>query len=79
MLPVVRSPSLVPNGRPAWLTRPLFWVARARWWMGRDEGRQALAQVDDDHLSDLSEIGRQVRREERHRLAGGHRKAIRAR
>jgi len=69
MLPAVRSPSLAPKVRPAWLTRPLYWVARARWWMARDEGRQALAQVDDDHLGDLSEIGRQVRREERHRLS----------
>jgi hypothetical protein len=72
MLPAVRSPSLAPKAQPAWLTRPLHWVARARWRMARDEGRQALAQVDDDHLSDLSEIGRRVRREERHRLAGGH-------
>jgi hypothetical protein len=31
--------------------------------MNRDEGRRALAQVDDDHLSELSDIGRQVRRE----------------
>ena len=69
MLPAVRSPSLAPKGQSAWLTRPLYWVARARRWIARDEGRRALARVDDDHLGDLSEIGRQVRREERRRLS----------
>jgi uncharacterized protein YjiS (DUF1127 family) len=69
MLPAVRSPNLAPKVQSAWLTRLLYRVARARWWMARDESRQALAQVDDDHLSDLSEIGRQVRREERRRLS----------
>ena len=37
-----------------------------RWWPGRDLNRQALAALDDDRLSDLSDLGRQVRREARH-------------
>jgi hypothetical protein len=34
-------------------------------WRGRDKNRHALAAVGDDQLSDLSDIGRQIRREER--------------
>ena len=36
-----------------------------RWWPGRDLNRQALAELDDDQLSNLSDLGRQVRREAR--------------
>jgi hypothetical protein len=67
MLRVLLSPGRVAGGRPAWLTRLLDWLAGARRWMDRDESRRALARVDHDHLSELSEIGRQVRREERRR------------
>jgi hypothetical protein len=63
MLRALLSPGRAAGERPAWLTRPLDWLAGARRRMNRDEGRRALAQVDDDHLSELSEIGRQVRRE----------------
>jgi uncharacterized protein YjiS (DUF1127 family) len=37
----------------------------ARWWLGGDKSRHALAELDDDELSNLSDIGRQIRREER--------------
>ena len=37
----------------------------SRWWLGRDCIRLALAEFDDDQLSNLSDVGRQVRREER--------------
>jgi uncharacterized protein YjiS (DUF1127 family) len=42
----------------------------ARWWRNRDKSRHALAALDDDQLSHLSDIGRQIRRDERH---GGRR------
>jgi uncharacterized protein YjiS (DUF1127 family) len=55
-------------GRHSWLSGQLHQLAdRARRWMRRDQGLRALAEVDDDHVSDLSEIGRRVRREERRR------------
>ena len=34
-----------------------------RWWLDRDKNRNALAALDDDQLCDLSEIGRQIRRD----------------
>ena len=40
-----------------------------RWWQDRDKGARALAAVDDDHLSDLSDLGRQVRRTKRQQRA----------
>jgi uncharacterized protein YjiS (DUF1127 family) len=36
-----------------------------RWWLDRDKSRRALAALDDDQLSNLSDIGRQIRREAR--------------
>jgi uncharacterized protein YjiS (DUF1127 family) len=36
-----------------------------RWWSERDKSRRALASLDDDEISNLSDIGRQVRREAR--------------
>jgi hypothetical protein len=62
------SPQSAAGERHAWLSARLYRLAdRARRWMRRDEGRRVLAEVEDDHLNDLSEIGRQVRREERRR------------
>jgi uncharacterized protein YjiS (DUF1127 family) len=34
-----------------------------RWWLDRDKSRHALATLDEHQLCDLSEIGRQIRRE----------------
>jgi hypothetical protein len=51
--------------RSRWLTRGASWLAR--WWNDRNQCRQALAAVDDDELSELSELGRQLRREQRDR------------
>jgi hypothetical protein len=50
-----------------WLSHRL---AAPRWWRDRNSGRRALARVDDDDLSELSELGRQIRREERQRHLG---------
>jgi uncharacterized protein YjiS (DUF1127 family) len=36
-----------------------------RWWMDRDKSRRALAALYDDQLGNLSDIGRQIRREAR--------------
>ena len=36
-----------------------------RWWLDRDKSRRALAALNDDQLSNLSDIGRQIRREAR--------------
>jgi len=36
-----------------------------RRWLDPDKSRRALAAVDDNQISDLSEIGRRIRREER--------------
>ena len=36
-----------------------------RWWRDRNESRRALAALDDDELSNLSEPGLQLRREAR--------------
>jgi uncharacterized protein YjiS (DUF1127 family) len=41
-----------------------------RWWRGDDKNRRALAELDDDQLSNLSDIGRQIRREARRARAG---------
>ncbi len=38
-----------------------------RWRSGEDKNRRALAELDDDELSNLSELGLQVRREARRR------------
>jgi uncharacterized protein YjiS (DUF1127 family) len=34
-----------------------------RWWLHRDKSRRALAALDDGQLCNLSDIGRQIRRE----------------
>lgn len=39
-------------------------VKLKRWRKGADRSRRALAALDDDQLSNLSEIGREIRREE---------------
>ena len=62
----VRPPADGAGWQPSrWLPRFSPWRSGLRWWRERNTGRRALAQVDDDHLSELSELGRQVRREER--------------
>jgi hypothetical protein len=58
------------NGARRWIKRALVWLARPRWQRWRIErarNRRALAQLADDQLSNLSEIGRQVRRDARRR------------
>jgi uncharacterized protein YjiS (DUF1127 family) len=42
-----------------------------RWWPGADKNRRALAELNDDQLSNLSDIGRQIRREARRARATG--------
>jgi uncharacterized protein YjiS (DUF1127 family) len=37
-----------------------------RWWTNRDASRRALAELDDDQLSNLSDIGRRIRRQAQH-------------
>jgi hypothetical protein len=32
-------------------------------WLGRDKSYRALAELDDDQLVNLSDLGRQIRRE----------------
>ena len=46
-------------------------MAFKRWWSGSDNSRRSLAALDDDQLSNLSEIGRQIRREERRARSRG--------
>jgi uncharacterized protein YjiS (DUF1127 family) len=36
-----------------------------RWWKNRDASRRALAEIEDNQLPNLSDIGRQLRREAR--------------
>jgi hypothetical protein len=38
------------------------------WRASRDKNRCSLAALDDSHLSDLSDVGRRIRREQRARL-----------
>lgn len=47
------------------VTRAEAMCESARWWPGRDKSRRALAELDDSQLSNLSELGRHVRREVR--------------
>ena len=47
------------------VTRTEALCESARWWPGRDKSRRALAELDDSQLGNLSEIGRQVRRQAR--------------
>jgi hypothetical protein len=70
MLRTLLSSLAAVRGRPPWRTKPRDWLTVPRRWMARDQGRRALAEVADDHVSELSEIGRQVRREERRRMSG---------
>jgi hypothetical protein len=44
-----------------------IWLVPLRWWRERNRCRDALAAVPDDEISKLSELGRQLRRETRHR------------
>jgi hypothetical protein len=44
------------------------WPARKSWWT--DQSRRAIAQLDDDRVSDLSELGRRIRRDIRRRHIG---------
>lgn len=45
------------------VTRAEAWRENRRWWQGRDKSRQALAALDDSQLSNLSDFGRQMRRQ----------------
>ena len=46
------------------------WPARKSWWTDLDQSRRAIAQLDDDRVSDLSELGRKIRRDIRRRHIG---------
>jgi hypothetical protein len=59
------SPRRAIPERSRWLPRLRHWLTGPRWWRERHKGRYALARLDDDHLCELSELGQQVRREER--------------
>jgi hypothetical protein len=53
----------VPKRSPS--TRGKLWLAPLRWWMDRNRYREALAALADDEVSELSDLGRQVRRDAR--------------
>ena len=68
-----RAPSTAfgkPIGIRIWLERVAAWLAHPRCRIAPDQNRQALARLDDDELSNLSERGRAVRREARSRAHG---------
>ena len=69
MLRALLSPFPAESPRLSWPTRA-GWLAPLRAWMNDDKSGRALAQVDDDHLSELSELGRARRREARDRKRG---------
>ena len=48
---------------PSWPEGSLNWAAGRLWWTDRDRSRWAIAQLDDDRVSDLSEVGRRIRRD----------------
>ena len=50
------------------LARARDWLTRFQRWRCTEETRRALAAIDDDQLDQLSETGRQVRREARREL-----------
>jgi hypothetical protein len=50
------------------LAQALHWLARVHRWLATDRTRRALAEIDDEHVSELSEIGRRLRREARREL-----------
>lgn len=52
------------------VTRPQALRESSRWWSGRDKCHRALVELDDSHLSKLSENGLRVRRAARQ---AGHR------
>jgi hypothetical protein len=41
-----------------------------RWWTDRDKARRTLAALDDEELSNLSEVGLRIRREARQKRSG---------
>jgi uncharacterized protein YjiS (DUF1127 family) len=50
--------------------RTLRALAGGAWRRSRDRNREALAKLDDSELCNLSDLGRQVRREARRELFG---------
>ena len=48
--------------QPLWAFKPL---ALRRWWQGGDPHLDALARLDDGHISSLSETGQRLRRKAR--------------
>jgi uncharacterized protein YjiS (DUF1127 family) len=76
---LTRSAVLSESARPSAGLAPRAAAARidstaskARpWWSGRDMSRRALAELDDDQLNNLSDTGRQVRRDARRACSGG--------
>ena len=66
----MRAPSTAfgrPIGIRIWLERVITWLAHPRCRIAPDRNRQALARLDDNELSNLSERGRAVRRKARSR------------
>jgi uncharacterized protein YjiS (DUF1127 family) len=48
------------------LARDEIVLKPAAWWSGRDKSYRALAKLDDSQISNLSDIGRQLRKEARY-------------
>src|SRR5437867_2372923 len=66
MLGNLQSPIVASDRHIRCPSRPekfLNWAAGRHRWTDRDRSRRAIVQLDDDRLSDLSEVGRQIRRE----------------
>jgi hypothetical protein len=61
---VLLADAIVPGG-PTRLLRA--GLKTLRWWCGQQKSLQALANINDDHLDDLSEIGQRLRRTALHR------------
>ena len=60
------SSKMLRNIQPA--EKSFNWPTRKSWWT--DQSRRAIAQLGDDRVSDLSELGRQIRRDIRRRHIG---------
>ena len=56
-------PASTGNHARSWTIQALGWLAGSPWWTSGDKNRRTLAQLDDERLCDLSETGRQVRRD----------------
>ena len=46
---------------PSWPERALDWASGRPWWTDPNRSRRAIAQLSDDRLSELSEVGRRIR------------------